>query len=103
MPPDAVGDLHTALILSQLDVVVSLQIHPELGCGSKISCQPKSRVRADRPLATSDVIDASHRHLQLDREAVDCQPKRFQKILPQRFAGMDRRHGLGFFCHIEAR
>jgi hypothetical protein len=48
--PDAIGNLHTVLILGKPKLVVRLEIHLELGCGSELPRQTESRVRCDRSL-----------------------------------------------------
>src|SRR5205814_1808577 len=52
--PDPVGDFGTPHVVSHLQIVVRLEVHPELRRGSEIPRQSESRVRGDRPLATNE-------------------------------------------------
>jgi hypothetical protein len=67
---EPIGDFGPSRVARHIQIVVSLEVYPKLGCGSKIPCQTKGRVRGNSPSAANDVIDASHRHLQFDSESV---------------------------------
>ncbi len=113
MGSDSTGNLGASPILGPLEVVVRLETHPKLRCRSEIAGQTERGVCRDRPLATNDVIHPRYRYDQLHRQSVRAQPKRLQKVFPQRFTRVDGRHGLSFFrqgspssvivhnCHID--
>jgi hypothetical protein len=52
-------DLGTTLTLDDSNVVLALQIKPELGAISKISVEPDGRICGDRPASIQYVCDAS--------------------------------------------
>jgi delta-aminolevulinic acid dehydratase/porphobilinogen synthase len=63
-------DLGTALALDHSDVVLALQIKPELGTISKISTEPDSRICGDRPASIKYVCDATRWYAEIERESI---------------------------------
>ncbi len=66
MGPDSFGNLSAPFILRPLQVLVRLEIHPELGSRAEVARQPKGGVSGNRPFAPSDIVDACNRHHQFD-------------------------------------
>lgn len=58
-------DLGTALTLDDSNVVLALQVKPELGTISKISAEPDGRIRGDRPASIQYVCDATRWHAEM--------------------------------------
>jgi len=57
--PHALRDLRTAFTLNDSNVVLALQVKPELGTISEIAAEPDGRIRRDRPASVEDVGDAA--------------------------------------------
>ena len=87
---DPVDDFGTTCVLSRFEIVVRLEVHPELWRSPEIPSETKTGISGDGPPAANDIVDASHRRLQFDCEATDRKVKRFEKVLPQRFAIFNR-------------
>lgn len=60
----------THFTLRHLEVVVNLQIHPELGTVAEIASQSKRRIGTDRTLPVEDRRDPPRRHTQREGEFV---------------------------------
>jgi len=77
------------------DVAARLQVDPKLGRRSEVLGQAQGDVRSDGPPATDNVVDPRHRPGEFGCQPIGGQSQRFQKVLPQRFAGVDGRHYFG--------
>src|ERR1700682_344574 len=62
MRPDALGNLSTAGILCQLEVVVGLKVGPKLRRRSKVARQTERGVCRNRSFAPNNVIHPCHWH-----------------------------------------
>jgi hypothetical protein len=62
MWPDALGNLRTAGILCQLEVVVGLKVGPKLRRRSKVARQTERGVCRNRSFAPDNVIHPCHWH-----------------------------------------
>jgi hypothetical protein len=65
----ALRDLGTAFTLYYGDVILALQVKPELGTVSEISAEPDGRIGSDRPASVEDVCDATGWYAE-----VECKP-----------------------------
>jgi hypothetical protein len=55
------------------DIVLALQIEPELRAVAEVSAQPYRGVGGDRPLCVEDVGDATRRHAASERQTVGAE------------------------------
>jgi len=67
----------TALTLNDSNVVLALQIKPELGTISKISTEPDGCISSDRPASIEYVRDATGRYAEIEREPICTELARF--------------------------
>jgi hypothetical protein len=70
-------DLSTALTLNDSNVVLALQIKPDLGTISKISTEPDGCISSDRPASIEYVRDATGRYAEIEREPICTELARF--------------------------
>jgi hypothetical protein len=70
-------DLSTTLALNDSNVVLALQIKPELGTISKISTEPDGCISSDRPASIEYVRDATGRYAEIEREPICTELARF--------------------------
>lgn len=82
-------------------LVVGLEVEPELRAITKILGKAEGGVRGDSALAMHDLIDATRRHADVFREPVFGQAKRLEEFFDQHFAGGDEREQFGFCVHIQ--
>src|SRR5690349_3867597 len=82
-------ELRLDLVLFDVQVVLILQIEPELGGGAEVLAQAQGRVGSDRALAMHDLVDPARRHANADCKPVlgDLEP--LDEVLHQHLAGMD--------------
>jgi hypothetical protein len=74
---DTAHDLSTTLALNDSNVVLALQIKPELGTISKISTEPDGCISSDRPASIEYVRDATGRYAEIEREPICTELARF--------------------------
>jgi len=86
----------TETVLFQLEVIASLEIHPELLSHTEIPRQAKSRIRSDRPLAVHDLVDASRWHVDVLGKAVLADSHRLEELLQE---NLTRMNGVWLFWH----
>ena len=65
--------LTAAITFDDGDIVLRLQIHPELRTIAEVSSKPHGSVRADRPAAVQNIGDATGGYTNRDRETVSTQ------------------------------
>ena len=65
---DALGDLGAVFALHHGDVVLALQIEPELRTIAEIAAEPHGRIGGNRTAAVQNVRDPARRHAEIDRE-----------------------------------
>jgi len=76
-------DLGAALTLDDGNVVLALQIKPELGTISKISAEPDGRICSDRPASIEYVGDAAGRYAEIECEPICADFARFEFTLQE--------------------
>ena len=70
-------DLGAAFTLDDSNVVLALQIKPELSTVSEISAEPDGRICSDRSASIQDVCDATRRYAEIEREPICAELARF--------------------------
>ena len=60
------------------DVVVALEVEPELRLHAKIRTKSKRRVRRDRPLPPDDGVDSRRRHMQIKGKLILADAQRLR-------------------------
>src|SRR5215208_7870337 len=94
--PHALGDLLPSLPLDQGDVVLALEVEPELAAVAEIATEAHRRVGRDRAAPVEDVGDVPRGDAEVEREAVRAQGPRLD-FAPQQPARMgDWRHAVSF-------
>src|SRR5690606_17150810 len=78
-------------ITFHLEVVVALQVDPELGRRAEVPREPQSRVGADAALSVHDLVDAPRRHPDRHGYLVLADSERHKEVLHEHFAGVDGR------------
>ena len=92
--PNPLPDLRAALALDHGDVVLALQVEPELGPIAEIAAKPHRRIGRYRTAPIDDVGDTAGRHTEIEREPIGAQRARGD-LSPQEAARVcDRGHGL---------
>ena len=76
--------------LGDAQVVVHLEVEPQLRRYPEILAEAKRSVGGDRAFAVDDVADAVGRHGDLARERVDADLHGLHEFFVEDFAGMDR-------------
>src|ERR1051326_1217692 len=89
--PDAFGIFGLELPPRHLQVVMALEIQPELGTIAKVQAQPKRCVRCNTPPIVNDLGNPVRRNPNSLREAALRQPIGREEFLLQHFARRDRR------------
>jgi len=92
--PHIALDRRRDLILSLLQIVVSLKVHPEVRRRVEEPREPQSRIGGDPTLGVHDLDDPVRGHSQLARELVRRDPERLEEVLDQNLAGMNWRTDL---------
>jgi len=92
--PHAPRDLRPALALHHPDIVLALQVEPELRAIAEIAAKPHGRVGGDRAPGVEDIGDAAGRHADIEREPIGAQCARAQFTFEETAGMHDRRH-----CH----
>jgi hypothetical protein len=85
--PHPLRDLPALLPLDQRNVVLALQIEPELRAVTEIAAEPHRGVGGDRAPGVENVGDAAGRHADVERQPVGGELARRQFALEQA-AGM---------------
>src|SRR5262249_60505878 len=92
--PDALGNLCAPLPLDHGNVMLALQVQPELGGVAKIEPETHSGVGRDCTSAIKDVSHAAGGHADVERQTV-CAELARREFAFQQAAGMyDGSHGL---------
>src|SRR5215211_5678746 len=87
-------------ILLDLEVVMALEVEPELGRGSEVPGEPQSRVCTYRPLAAHNVVHAGGIHDDILGQPVRRYLKRLKELELQDPARVHRRvNSLSFASH----
>ncbi len=66
----ALNNFRTAIAFNHRDVMLTLQIEPELRTIAKIATEADGRVGSNRTPAVQNIGDAAGRHTNVDREAI---------------------------------
>jgi len=82
--PHPLRDLPALLPLHHGDVVLALQVEPELRAVAEIAAEPHGGVGGDRAAAVQDVGDPAGRHADVERQPVGRQPARGEFRLSRR-------------------
>src|SRR5947208_17073691 len=91
---DAPGNLRTLLSLDHADVILTLQVQPELRAVAKISAEPHRSIGRDPPAAIEDVGDTAGRNADIERYTV-CTELSSRHFAFQQTAGVyNRSHGI---------
>lgn len=83
------SDIFPAVSLGDSEIMLDLEIHPELRRVAKISPKPKCRIRTNGSFALNNLADPSGRNSEVVREAVDGKPAYLQFVFED-LAGMCR-------------
>src|SRR6266702_7705355 len=75
-------------ILCDLQVVMGLQVHPELRLHAKKLPEAQCCIRRDRTLALHDLVDAPRRHADALGETVLADLHSLEEVLSKHYAGM---------------
>src|SRR6478672_2966590 len=92
--PDAPGNFRTLLPLDHADVILSLQVQPELRAVAEIAAKPHRGIRRDPTTAIEDVGDATGRHADIERETVSTQLSSRHLAFQQTAGVYNRSHGI---------
>ncbi len=90
-------DLVFQMLLGYFQVVVRLQVEPELRGGAESTGQTQGGIGCDAALALNDGVDAIWRDAQGARQSVLADPQRFEEFFHQNLTGMD---GRNFTDHV---
>src|SRR5207237_3437132 len=90
-------DLGREFVLSNLQVVAGLEIHPENRCVLKVTGQPQSGICVDTTALAHDVSDLRDRHAQVQSQLVHAEAQRLHEFLVQNLASI---HWLQFLPHL---
>ena len=77
-------------IFRDLQVVVRLQVHPELRLHAEELPEPQGGIRRDSALALHDLVDAPRRHADALGKALPAEVLAFEEILGEHHAGVHR-------------
>jgi hypothetical protein len=92
--PDSPFDLRALLPLDNADVVLALQIQPELRAVAEVAAEPDRGVSGDRAAAIKNVRDAAGWHTNVERQPVGAELA-CNKFTLEQTAGMyDRSHDI---------
>ncbi len=72
-------------LLREAQVVVALEVLPELRAGAEVDAEPDGRVRRDGALAADDAVHAGRGNVQVEREAVLADAHRVEELLLEDF------------------
>src|ERR1700682_990780 len=92
--PHAPGNLRTLLPLDHADVILSLQVQPELRAAAEIAAEPHRGVGRDRAAAIEDVGDTARRNADIERKTVSTELSRDQFALQQTAGMYNRSHSV---------
>jgi hypothetical protein len=93
---DFVVQAGTQTVLFYLEIISSLEVHPELLGHSKVAGETESRVGSDSALSVYDLVDPSRRDIDVLGQTVLTYPHRAEKFLEENLTRVDR---LYFLCH----
>src|SRR5699024_7900527 len=83
-------DLLPREVLRAVELVVALQIDPELSGRTEVLRQPQRGVRSDPSLTVHDLIDPAGWHFDRDGELVLGDPEALDKVLHENLSRVDR-------------
>src|SRR5699024_306793 len=83
-------DLLTCQVLRTIQLVVALQVDPELRRRPEVPRQPQRGVRSDPSLTVHDLIDPAGWHFDRDGELVLGDPEALDKVLHENLSRVDR-------------
>ena len=93
--PDSARDLLPVVALDHCDIVLALQVKPELRAIAEIAAEPDGRIGADRAAAIKDLGDAPGGHAKIKCKPVCAKPP-CNQLAPQHAARMrDRTPSIG--------
>src|ERR1043166_941362 len=72
--PHAFGNLAAVLPLDHRDVVLALQVEPELRAVAEVAPEPDRRIGGDRAPCIENVGDAAGRNADVERQPVGAEP-----------------------------
>jgi hypothetical protein len=81
-------------MLNSGDVILALQIEPELRAVAEIAAEPHAGVGGDRSALVEDVRNAAGRDAKVKREPAGAEPARFQLAFEGAARMCSERHGL---------
>ena len=79
-----------------MQVVVVLEVEPELRCGAECLAQPQRGIGSDTGRPQRDALDARARDIHLPGQRASRQFEQHQELLAQNFSRM---HGCEFLDH----
>jgi hypothetical protein len=77
------------VISLNFQIIPRLQIQPKPLARAKIARQTQGGIRADRPAAMHDLVDATGRHAEIAGEAILRKPERLEKVCREHLARMN--------------
>ena len=89
---DALRDLLAAIAFDQGDLVLALQVKPELRPAAEVATEADRRVCGDPAATVQDVGDPPRRYAEIERQPVGAQAGRSKLPLQEASAVCDRRH-----------
>lgn len=89
---DALSDFLTAVALDQGDLVLALQVEPELRPVAEVAAEAHRGVCGHAAPPVQDVGDPARRHAEVEGEAVRAQATRFELALQEPSGVRDGRH-----------
>src|SRR5260370_22968532 len=92
--PDAPGNLGALLPLDHANVILTLQVQPELSAVAEIAAEPHSGIGRDRAAAIEDVGDPAGRHADIERQTVRTELSSDHFALQQTAGVNNRSHGV---------
>jgi hypothetical protein len=69
----ALRDLSAALALDEREIVLALQVEPELRAVAEVAAEPDGSIGGDRPTFVQDIRDAAGRDAEIEGEPVGAQ------------------------------
>jgi hypothetical protein len=75
---DALGDFRAAVALDQGDLVLALEVEPELRPVAEVATQAHRRVSRDPAPSVQDVGDPAGGHAEVEGEPIGAQTTRFE-------------------------
>lgn len=93
---DATSNFCTVVAFGDGDIVLALEVEPELGAVTEIAAEAEGRIGGNRAAGIEDIGNAAGWDAEIERQAVSAQASRLE-FAPKQAAGMSNRcHGLTF-------